>query len=737
MSAAVDFLRRLHPDGPWALTAISVNKKSITTRTFGPGDEAGARAFIDEHNGRRNLYYALNPPTRALSKKSTRADIRAVVALHVDIDARAGEPLEDELARLRELSHGRPPEGAPPPTFIVYSGGGYQLIWVLAEPIPIDGDLAAAEDAARYNKRLELLYSADNCHNIDRVLRLPGTVNLPDARKRAKGRVEAEAEVSGHYPDRVYKIDKFERAPATAPSPGGGARGGAGDLPRVADLEELDKYNVAARIKIIIARGGHPDEPKGGDNSRSAWLFDAVCGLARAGVPDDVILAIITDPDWPISESVVELGGRAAAYARRQIERARETVAGDDAEFQTNESGRPAPNQHNIRVALRRLDVQLSHDKFADRLLVAGLPGHGPALQDEAVAALYLEVDRRFGFRPGKDFFWMVVEDQARRAAFNPVTDYLAALAWDGTARVDGWLTRYGGAEDTPYTRAVGALVLLAAVRRARAPGCKFDEMLVLVSPQGTDKSSALAALVPVADWFTDDLPLGADTKVVIERLAGRWIVEAAELKGMRDRRTEHLKAFLSRQVDRARMAYGRITREVPRQCVIIGTTNDERFLTDLTGNRRFWPVGVERLDVAALRRDRDQLWAEAAQREAGGESIRLDPALYGAATEAQQRHEHVNPFLEVLEPVLREIEGKLLSADAWAVLGVPVERRSQEQNDRLGAAMQHLGWERTKARFGRPQPEHCYARGGKPWRRVLVGLSPDGRWSASHEAPF
>ena len=131
-------------------------------------------------------------------------------------------------------------------------------------------------------------------------------------------------------------------------------------------------------------------------------------------------------------------------------------------------------------------------------------------------------------------------------------------------------------------------------------------------------------------------------------------------------------KAFLSRQIDRARMAYGRITKEMARACVIVGTTNDSKFLTDITGNRRYWPVTVKRFDVDALRRDRDQLWAEAAHREAAGESIRLDPALYDAAAEVQSEHEVDNQFIEVLDRALGDVEGKIRSADCWDIVGVP-----------------------------------------------------------------
>jgi predicted P-loop ATPase len=132
--------------------------------------------------------------------------------------------------------------------------------------------------------------------------------------------------------------------------------------------------------------------------------------------------------------------------------------------------------------------------------------------------------------------------------------------------------------------------------------------MLVLESPQGGDKSTGLQTLAVNPDWFSDDLPLNAEGKKVIESLLGHWIIEAAELTGMRRGEIEGLKAFLSRQIDRARMSYGRVVTEAPRQCVIFGTTNSRQYLRDNTGNRRFWPIAVKPFDIKALTRARDQL---------------------------------------------------------------------------------------------------------------------------------
>src|SRR5262249_61174474 len=134
-----------------------------------------------------------------------------------------------------------------------------------------------------------------------------------------------------------------------------------------------------------------------------------------------------------------------------------------------------------------------------------------------------------------------------------------------------------------------------------------------------------------------------------IEAVSGHWIVEVSELQGMRKSDIDKVKAFLSRNTDRARMSYDRTVTEARRQCVIIGTTNSEQYLRDLTGNRRFWPVRIERFDLEELKRDRDQLWAEAATREATGDSVHLPERLWAAAAKEQQQRVIENPFVSIL----------------------------------------------------------------------------------------
>jgi hypothetical protein len=732
--AALDFLKKLYPDGPWVLTAIRPERKGIDTDTFASESDPELLTFLNEHNGSENLYYAVNPLLAATDKKAKRTDVKEVAYLHIDLDAQPVDPkdpeceqkLKEELARIWDRLTTKRPGTVPEPTAVIFSGGGYQALWKLETPIPINGDSELAEDVKRYNMQLELLFEADKCHNIDRILRLPGTINVPNESKRKKGRKPECAKLLFFDPDRVYPIAAFQPTPAkrVAPALGVNIAASARDdsVEQLGEVDFLDQWKVPERLKIIIQNGNHPDEPKEGDNSRSVWVFDCLCQLLRARIPEPLIRGILLDPRYRISESILEKRCP-MQYALRQIENAKNAVALDEMEFQLEKGkGLPVANsQHNVRLALYKMGVSVRYDQFQNKALIEGVLGHGPYLDDPAMNRLWLELDEMFNFRPTKEFFWTVVQDAARRSSFHPVRDYLDGLVWDGLERLDGWLTTYAGAEDNEYTRAIGALVLVAAVRRVVRPGCKFDEMLVLESSQGTNKSSALRALAVRDEWFTDDLPLNAESKIVIERLAGRWIVEAGELKGMRASDVEHLKALLSRQHDTARLAYERMPVQVPRQCIIVGTTNSDRYLNDSTGNRRFWPVKIEAFDLERLTHDRDQLWAEAVAREAQQSEVRLNTALWTLAATEQEARRLEDPFVDVIRQALGDKQGKIKIQDIWEVVEVPRGQRTNAHEKRIGEAMRELGWSRKKMRFGRPNPEWSYVKGPSPHAKLVL----------------
>ncbi len=340
---ALDFLRRLNSNGPWLLTAI-IPDGAIETVRFGPEDGDECRAWIAERDGRANLYYSPNEPLPGVEKKAAKADIARVHVLHVDLDARPGETTADAIARTRRLLTEALPEGVAPPTAVVFSGGGHQALWRLREPVPIDGDLARAEDVERYNIGLAALLDGDHAHDVSRVLRLPGTLNLPNRNKRAKGREPVRSELAVFDAARVYDLAAFPAAPparstAASASSTSLAQPAAVAPRRLGSVDELPP-EVSDLCRAAIVHGSDPNNERRWP-SRSEALFYVCCELARAEVEDETILGVITDPDFGISASVLEKGAKAGDYARRQIQKARERVA-SEAPASPSEPSEPA-----------------------------------------------------------------------------------------------------------------------------------------------------------------------------------------------------------------------------------------------------------------------------------------------------------------------------------------------------------------------------------------------------------
>jgi len=285
----------------------------------------------------------------------------------------------------------------------------------------------------------------------------------------------------------------------------------------------------------------------------------------------------------------------------------------------------------------------------------------------------------------------------AHRREIHPVRDYLSSLAWDGEPRIDTWLVKYFGAEDTPYTRGIGSRWLISAVARAFAPGCQVDCMLVLESQQqGTGKSTALEALAGQG-WFADTgLEIG--NKDSYQSMRRKWIYEFGELDSIRGREVTRVKNFISARQDTYRPSYGRRAKDFPRQCVFAGTTNESQYLEDHTGNRRFWPIQTPRIDVAGIARDRDQLWAEARVRYQRGEHWHADTSEFRALCEAEQADRRPqDPWLPLLEEWLaapiREGGGFTTATVLTGACGVDKSDVNTRLETRLATLMKQLGW--------------------------------------------
>jgi predicted P-loop ATPase len=279
------------------------------------------------------------------------------------------------------------------------------------------------------------------------------------------------------------------------------------------------------------------------------------------------------------------------------------------------------------------------------------------------------------------------------------VRTYLNSLYWDGIERVDRWLTSYLGADDTEYSRAVGARWLISAVARIVRPGAKADCCLILEGPQGIRKSTALRTIA--YEYFTDELAdLGSKDAAMQTR--GVWIIELSELDNLSHAEVARIKAFISRTTDRFRPPYGMRLVESPRQCAFAGTVNHGTYLRDETGGRRFWPAVCGRIDIDALAHDREQLWAEAKVRFESGSVWWLDTAdlVQLAAAQQEARYEG-DPWEEVIGPWLECRESAAVSEILQKCISKPQAQWTQTDKLRAARCLRAQGWVRYRERRG------------------------------------
>jgi predicted P-loop ATPase len=371
------------------------------------------------------------------------------------------------------------------------------------------------------------------------------------------------------------------------------------------------------------------------------------------------------------------------------------------------------PDEENVRLILEHdpeLQGVLRFDEFSGETILAAPIPDGTAVvsergvprpwQDSDTVALQTYIQRRILPRIGRDRVEAALTLHSRtRCAFHPVRDYLQGVKWDGVERVDTWLQVYLGAHGQPdeYLRAVGPKFLIAAAARILEPGCKADSALVLESPQGSGKSTAAKVLAGDA-WFSDSLPADLAHKDARDHLRGKWIVELPELAQFRRAEIETIKAFLSRCVEQYRPAYGRREVHYPRQCVFIGTTNEQHYLVDTTGNRRFWVVKCGRIDLDALRRDRDALWAEATCRYYTGERWHLSAAEGALAASEADSRVMVDPWTAQVADVLDDSlvgDGRpdVTPGEVLQLMGLPTTERHGRNAARVAAILRELGW--------------------------------------------
>ena len=296
----------------------------------------------------------------------------------------------------------------------------------------------------------------------------------------------------------------------------------------------------------------------------------------------------------------------------------------------------------------------------------------------------------------------------ARMSEYDPLRDRMDTLDWDGSARLDTWLSRYLGAEDTSYTRAVGRKWLISAIARLYNPGCKADYCLVLEGKRGIKKSQALDIL---GLGYTRDIRVDVRDVDAVDALhRSTWIAHLPELEALkRGKDIEAVKAYLTQRIDHFREKYARVTRTYKRGMVFAATTNESDYIVDSTGNRQYWPVLCITVDIPALAADVEQLWAEALMAYRDGEQWWLEDELM--AQDEQIARLALDPWEDELVIALKGIDRVSTRDCLEKHLDIPVERRTPYHAQRLGRVLKRLGWERVSTRGADGRREWRYER--------------------------
>jgi len=434
-----------------------------------------------------------------------------------------------------------------------------------------------------------------------------------------------------------------------------------------------------------FAYSHHQSDPVGG---REVNAFDLVRIHKFGHLDDDVAettnitklpsyaaMCAFAAQDPAVKRLMTEERQREYEEIARQLEEESDDDEEDDESWMEllerhKRTGEILPTPGNIEIILSRGEWKgvLAYDEFANTEVIRkDLPWRKRLKPDAPYEPWLAEDDRRLRHWFGKKYnirgaaaILDAFTEVTRRRRFHPIKEYLESQVWDGVQRAERIFVTYLGAADTHYVRQVTRKMLLAAVTRLYRPGCKFDQMLVLIGPQGAGKSSLLAKLG--RKWFSDSLKT-FENKEAGEHLQNGWIFEISELSAMKRSEVEEVKAFLSKTEDRYRVAYDRQVSEFPRKCVFFGTTNTREFLRDTTGNRRFWPVEVDpkRAEKSHWEHLTDelvgQIWAEVLTWFRAGEGLELDQEAREEAERQQAMYTETDPREGIIQEWLESEE--------------------------------------------------------------------------------
>lgn len=331
--------------------------------------------------------------------------------------------------------------------------------------------------------------------------------------------------------------------------------------------------------------------------------------------------------------------------------------------------------------------------------------GRGGPIEDAHLIPIHEWLQEVGLSRIGLDTVREAVEEVCREHPFHPLRDELrqCRAAWDGVSRVAEWTQTYLGTQAGEPANSIGTMFLVGMVARVFEPGCKADYMLVMEGPQGAKKSQACEILA--GKYFSDELPdLGGDPIRVSMHLRGKWLIEVAELSSFSRPDAAKLKSFLSARIEQYTPKFGRYEVRQPRTCLFVGTTNEDSYLRDPTGGRRFWPLKCGNIDLQNLKKTRDRLLGEAVELYTHGTQWWPDPLFEDQYLKPLQESRYEGDAWE--DTIQREVAGRSRVSSieiARDFLKIPEGQVGTLHIRRIAAILKALGWEQQrhgKARF-------------------------------------
>ncbi len=741
-----EFLELFHPNGPWSVNAVraSIERAKMVGGTFPKIEDCVARV-IERNSERDNVWFSIGRfDANTKGGKAKKSDILSIPALWIDLDvdkSLEGDERDKAMAdQVRRLTVDLPP-GVPRPSLIVNSGNGHWAYWLLQDSFdnpfgPIEQINKWVLEVEERNYWLAEQFGADRCHNIDRIARIPGTINWP-----TKTKIEAGFEpVMAKYlreksdPNLAYDLGEFQRL--ELPNKKGSANAGtdkAGSTDRSPITERQLEMKVGKTTTARVVNGRVDDDP----NDRSKVLWKVVFSLVSRNLDDAQVRYVLLNKDWRISDHIYDQPNP-MRYVNRQITRAKARMS--NTFVASAKSGwRPlSSSPHNCRVALNRLGITFEKDLFTDEILVDGLEDDfdGRVLDEVMFNWLIDRFGTEFDFDASETKLKSTIEAIAHENRYDSLSIYLNNLTWDRVERADRMFIDYAKVEDTPVNAEITRCFLLSAVGRAFVPGFKSDETIVIEGKQGSYKSTLCSELPPFPEMFSDNLSWKYDSKEIIEISRGKWIMENGELDGVHSADLPKMKAVMARTVDESRLAYAKMVSKLPRRWVPIATTNENAYLLDQTGNRRFRPMRMregEKCDLAGWIEVRDQVWAEIVHRWKAGERPVFKQELKADLQSATELREIEEPIKERLTSVLglpgEGLDGKIRNGTvAEIALGRP-ETPNGHVGKRIKAAMAELGFEPVNVKFkGVEYSSRGYRRGDEKASELFVVLNDLGR---------